>query len=128
MEQIGQEDSTEYINAADLLDMTISEDARFDRDRNNVLDSLMGSMVKMATENGFTSYGANLNPKFDSKLLTAISGDLTKLGYEVKTKEVDDKTIGKFILLDVSWASKLEAVDTPTEPVSIPDDKDQVPE
>jgi len=107
MESISESTATtEFVTAEELRDMTISKEDRFERDRGNIMNSLMDSMVKIASENGLFVYTANLNPQFDAVLLTTISKDLNELGYEVTAEEKDEPNLGKFISLNVSWEVK----------------------
>lgn len=107
MESIGSSEvTTDFVTADELRDITISKEDRFERDRTNVLTSLMDSMVKQATDIGAFAYSANLHPQFDPVLLETVQNDLTELGYSVSANELEDKAVGKFIQLQVSWASE----------------------
>lgn len=113
MESIGNNEiSTEFVTAEQLRDMTISKEDRFERDRNNIMTSLFDTMVKLATENGVSSYDVKLNPHFDPVLLSTVKNDLTELGYVVKSEKKDDPQLGKFIALDISWAEQVTSEET----------------
>lgn len=104
---ISSEGSSNLVTAQVLRDMTITKDDLFSRQKNNVLDSLMSSMVRIATEAGGESYVANLNPQFDAALLEIIIRDLEDLGYKVtsetKTVTLEAGNPTSFIALTISW-------------------------
>ena len=105
MQSIGtvQEQETALVTAEVLRGMTITKEALFEKQKNAVLESLMGSMVRIASETGANSYAANLNPQFDPALLAEIKGELEKLGYAVTAEAKSDQQLGNFIQLVVSW-------------------------
>ncbi len=106
MESIDEAQTKEYVTAEELRDMTITKEERFERDRLNIMDSLMSSMVELATRNGVFDYSANLNPQFDAVLLTTVTKDLEEIGYRVIAESQKNETVGDFILLTVSWSNK----------------------
>jgi hypothetical protein len=99
----GNTNDTTLVTAEALREMTITKEALFERQKASILDSLMSTMVKVATENGGNNYVANLNPQFDTALLANITGELSKLGYNVATEAKSDSKMGPFISLIISW-------------------------
>ena len=119
MQNLTEETNTELLSADELLNLTISEQEKFERDRQSVLENLMSSMVQVATQNGATQYAAALNPQFDKNLLTVVAIELTNLGYRTETTEVNDPKLGTYSNLSISWKKTVEevveaAVDTET--------------
>lgn len=100
---IGNDSSTALVEAKQLRELTISKAELAKRQKANVLDQLMSSMVSLATEQGLTQYDANLNPNFDATLLAEIVDDLKKLGYEVTTEAKSHEKLGASILLTIKW-------------------------
>jgi len=96
---VGNDEMT-LVTAEALREMTITKEALFERQRVSVLDSLMSTMVKQATENGNNNYVANFNSQFDPSLLTSITDELKKLGYIVTTSD----HMGSLTSLTISWA------------------------
>lgn len=101
-DQAQQAENT-LVTAEALREMTITKEDLFERQKANVLDQLMSSMVRQATENGNRSYSANLNPQFDPSLLGKIVDELKALGYEVTSEAKNDPKLGSFIALSINW-------------------------
>lgn len=98
----GQPDN--LVTAEVLREMTITKETVLERQKASVLDSLMSSMVRLASENGAKVYKANLNPQFDAVMLTQIIDTLKGLGYKVETtKTQEENTKQEVILLSISW-------------------------
>lgn len=105
MQQLSEgNETTELLTAQQLLDLTLTDEERFERDRQSVLTNLMTSMVQVATNQGAKEYSAALNPKFDKNLLVEISKELSGLGYRIETTEVDDPNHGTYSNLLISWS------------------------
>ena len=108
------EATTEFVTADELRDMTISQEELFERQKANLLDTLFGNMVKLATESGLFFYEANLNPKFDPVLLATLKGEFEGLGYEVQVNDRELQTnegTQAYKSLVISWnASAKETV------------------
>jgi len=103
MQSVPNLNDTNLVDAKTLREMTISKEALFEKQKNGVLDSLMSSMVRQASEVGLTGYSANLNPQFDPLLLGEIVTDLKNLGYEVATEAKSDEKLGSFVQLVIKW-------------------------
>jgi hypothetical protein len=101
--ETGTENETTLVTAEALREMTITKEALFDRQKASVLDQLMSAMVRIASEAGGNSYTANLNPQFDPALLSVVDSELKKLGYTTVTEAKNDKAIGAFVALTISW-------------------------
>ncbi len=99
---IGTED-TNVIDAETLRGMVVSKEDLFNRQKEGVLDSLFSTMVKIASEQGGTSYSANLNPQFDPRLLSSIVEKLESLGYKTTTEARNDEKLGAFVTLTINW-------------------------
>jgi hypothetical protein len=97
------DNETTLVTAQVLREMTITKEAIAKRQKESVLDSLMSSMVRQATEAGNTSYAANLNPQFDPVMLAEIVTELQTLGYTVTTEAKNDEKLGAFITLSINW-------------------------
>lgn len=91
------------VTADSLREMTITKEELFERQKSSVLDALMSSMTRIASEQGGRSYVANLNPQFDVNLLNSITQTLQGLGYVVTTESKQDANIGNFTSLTISW-------------------------
>lgn len=115
MESIGNQGNTELVTAEELRNLTISEEEKRERDRRNVKDNMMSSMVRLASENGALEYTANLAPQFDSVLLTTIVDDFKELGYKTEVKKEKNDNFGEYIALKVSWADQAEQSKTDNE-------------
>jgi len=100
---IGSEDATNVVDAETLRGMVVSKEEIFERQKNGVLDSLFSTMVRIASEQGGTSYSANLNPQFDPKLLSTIVEKLESLGYKTSTEARTDEKLGAFVTLTINW-------------------------
>lgn len=104
---VQQEDaSVDFINAEQLLELTISQEERFERDRKNVLTNLLDGCLHQAQTFGATNFSASLNPQFDPKLLVEVAGSLKGLGYNVNSRQQNDEKIGVYSVLDISWAKQ----------------------
>lgn len=104
-EQTGtpQTQELELVSADTLRDMTITPEELFDKQKQEILVSLMSSMVSVATQNGASEYAANLHPQFDPKLLEDIKTQLGSLGYTTESRKESAENLGEFISLVVSW-------------------------
>lgn len=91
------------VNADTLRDMTITKEDLLTRQKADILQSLMSSMVSIASNNGGFEYSANLNPLFDLNLLSDIRKELEALNYIVSTSTEKTEGMGEFISLTVSW-------------------------
>lgn len=94
---------TGLIDAKILRDMTITKEQLFDRQKNSLLESLMSSMVRVASENGGTVFNATLNPKFDPVMLDSIVETLKGLNYTVNTSRQTDPSVGELTVITVGW-------------------------
>jgi predicted Zn-dependent protease len=108
--QTGNDNDTVLVTAEALREMTITKEALFDKQKASVLDQLMASMVRIASESGGNSYTANLNPQFDVSLLAAVKEEFEKLGYKTVTEAKSDKVLiteqnpsGTFVSITISW-------------------------
>lgn len=100
---VGNDDKTALIDAKTLKEMTASAESLYEREKASLLDQLMSTMVRTATESGKSGYVARLAPSFDQKLLNDICNTFTNLGYTVATRDEELPSMGKFISLDISW-------------------------
>lgn len=94
---------TKLVPASELKAMTVSKEDLFKRQKESVLDSVMSSMVTVATDQGALGYSATLNSQFDAGLLAEIVTEFKALGYVVTTEAKTDAKLGALILLDISW-------------------------
>lgn len=101
--EIGNENTTNLVDAVTLKGMTATRESIYEKEKASLLDQLMSTMVRIATESGKNGYVARLDPKFDQVILNDINKVLTDLGYVVLIKEEELPSIGKFISLDISW-------------------------
>jgi len=99
----GTDNDTTLVSAELLREMTVSKEDLTARQKASVLDQLMSSMVRVATEAGGNSYSANLNPQFDPALLAQITDELKALGYTVTTEAKNDPKMGSFINVLIAW-------------------------
>ena len=88
---------------------------KFERDQKQVLDSLMSSMVSVATQDGKKQYSASINPNFDPALLVSVKGQLQELGYQLSETTQELKDVGKVVVLNISWDVNNTTTDTTTE-------------
>jgi len=98
-----ESDVTEIVPAETLREMTATKESLFERQKNSILETLMSSMVKVATDNGARNYSANLHPQFDQVLLKTVTDKLTEAGYAVTAETRKDDKIGEFIVLNIVW-------------------------
>lgn len=103
----------ELLTAQELLENTITNEEKFARDKANVLDSLMSSMVGVATKDGKKEYSASINPNFDPTLYVSVKNQLQDLGYKLSETTQDIKDIGAVVVLNISW--DLDETSTTTE-------------
>lgn len=101
--ELGKAGETNLVTAEALLEMTISPQNLFEKQKTELLDNFMSSMVRIATEQGLKQYAANLHPQFDVPLLAAVKSELQTLGYLITTANVNSPTAGDFIQLQISW-------------------------
>jgi len=105
MESINNVDegvSNGLVDADTLRDMTLTKQELFDKQKGEVTNSIMSSMISHATTNGGHAYSVQLNSKFDRELLNDIISEFNSLGYKTETEDgvlAGDKTL----LLHVSW-------------------------
>jgi len=96
----------ELVTAEELRDMTITKEEMYARDKANIIQSFMSSMVSNANSNGVFVYSANLSPAFDPILLEDIKSEFTNIGYEVEVEEAETKSMGKVKVIHFSWEKK----------------------
>ena len=108
-----QSGSIELLTADQLRSQTISAEEKFERDKNNVLQNLMSSMVQAANLNGDTQYSASLNPAFNKELLSNIKDELVNLDYQIQETISSDVNLknesnpkGEFTTITISWKAK----------------------
>ncbi len=99
---IAQKEET-LVSAEALREMTVSKETLFERQKESVLDTLMGTMVRIASEQGGNEYSANLNPKFDPSLLTSITTRLQELGYTVTVETKTAEAVGQYPVINIKW-------------------------
>lgn len=97
------ETDVNLVTAEVLREMTITKEDLFERQKNSVLDALMSSMTRIASEQGGRTYVANLNPQFDPVLMTSITEKLQELGYSVTVETRTDEKLGSFVSLAINW-------------------------
>lgn len=100
---VGNNNDTTLVTAQALKEMTVTKDELFARQKASVLDSLMSSMVRIATEVGGNDYIATLNPQFDQNLLNEIVDELTTLGYIATVQDKVDTVGGQTKVLTIIW-------------------------
>ena len=108
-----QSGSIKLLTADQLRSQTISAEEKFERDKNNVLQNLMSSMVQAANLNGDTQYSASLNPAFNKELLSNIKDELVNLDYQIQETISSDVNLknesnpkGEFTTITISWKAK----------------------
>lgn len=95
-------DKTNLVDAKTLKEMTPSQEELRETLKNNILDQVMSSMVKMA-QNGQTSYAADFQASFNKTTLEEIKKQFTDLGYAATT--TDSSVAGQpLVKLTLSWA------------------------
>jgi hypothetical protein len=99
----GNDNDTKLITAQALREMTVSADVLYQRQKDSILDSLMSTMVRNATESGAGSYEARFAPQFDLKLLAEIMSELVYLGYKVENLSKADEKLGPYVSLNIAW-------------------------
>jgi len=97
------QNDTNLVTAEALREMTISKEALLENQKRGILDTLMSTMVRIATEQGGNGYTANFDPKFNPVLLADITNNLEGLGYKVLTEAKTDATVGASISVTINW-------------------------
>lgn len=94
-----------YLDAQSLRDITLTKDQLFSIAKKNICDSIMGSMVDVATKQGRSFYSTNILAAMDKSLLDEIMESFKNLNYKVELSEVvsDKKTGQEYRVLTVDW-------------------------
>ncbi len=100
--QVAEKENT-LVSAEAMREMTISKEVLFEQQKNQVLDTFMSSMVRIASEQGNNLYNANLNPQFDPTMLGSITTQLTDLGYVVEVETKTQEKLGSYISMTIKW-------------------------
>lgn len=100
---VGNDNDTTMVPAQTLREMTVSPDVIAKRQKDSILDAVMSSMVRIATEQGGNNYIVKLQPQFDQTMLTDITTELQTLGYSVKTELQADTTVGSYLSMTIAW-------------------------
>lgn len=103
-----------FIRAEDLRDITLTPEQLFEIQKNNLCETLMESMVKVATKNGAHVYASNLLEAMDEKLRNEIVDHFKDLGYDVilseklTTKQQTQQGVKEidYRVLSIGWAKK----------------------
>lgn len=101
-----QASADKLVHAQVLREMTITKEELFTRQKDSVLDALMSSMTRIAADQGGSNYVAQLTPQFDPTLLAEITKTLEGLGYKVTSEARNQKDIGSYVALTISWAAE----------------------
>ena len=95
---------TKLVPASELKAMTVSKEDLFKRQKESIIDSVMSSMITVATEQGALGYRAQLHAAFDKGLLAEISQEFTGLGYSVQVEETPATgPMPASLTLDINW-------------------------
>ena len=97
------QNDTNLVTAEALREMTISKEALLKNQKRGIIDTLMSTMVRIATEQGGNGYTANFDPKFNPTLLAEITENLESLGYKVVTEAKSDEKSIASISVTINW-------------------------
>lgn len=97
----------EFPTAETLKDLTATPEELFDKAVHNTKVNLMSTMVRLAKEQGKTSYSAQFEKETEEKFFNALLKDFNELGYEATVVD----SLGGFgqkpepiKLVTISWA------------------------
>ena len=95
----------QYVSAEVLKEMTLSQEELFEIATKNICDSIMSSMVSVATKNGANFYGAQLLASMKDDMNQRIVETFENLGYETQMSELQTspQTGQKYKVLTISW-------------------------
>lgn len=95
-----------FLTAEAMRDLTLTTEELFEMAKENITNSIMESMVGVATKNGQMFYATNILSAMDTKLRDEVMQRFTDLGYKVSlSKELNHKESGQaYKVLSVSWA------------------------
>lgn len=97
----------ELMTAQELREVTVTESVLYNRRKENLLQDLMGTMVRLATEQGRKNYSAQVQAKqFDTKLLEEVIEAFKGRGYTVSTADKVTNMTGtpiELIELTIDW-------------------------
>lgn len=89
---------------ADVLrGMTVSKDEIAKRQKENTLQDIMSSMVRLATEQGATSFSANFQVNSSQSFIDSIADELKALGYTVTSELVNNSQLGNVLSMNITW-------------------------
>lgn len=99
--------TTSLIPAEQMRELTISKEDLRKKKKNQVLDNIFTSMVKVATENGHNGYGADFAPDTDESFLKDIEEEIKTLGYKtdiriIKHPAANNQEIKRLV---IDWGS-----------------------
>jgi hypothetical protein len=110
-----------FIRAQDLRDITLTPEQLFEIQKNNLCETIMESMVKVATKNGAHVYASNILESMDDRLRTEIVDHFKSLDYDVilsekmSTKQQTQQGVKEieYRVISIGWAPKAdEATDS----------------
>jgi len=107
MLDINDSTAEELLTAEQLLNMTVSKEELYKRQKEGLMQSLMSSMVQTATQTGATAYVAQLNPQINAALLTEVTDEFKKLGYSTVVKNEKTQQLGEYIALIIDWTGNV---------------------
>jgi len=99
-------DTGSLLDADTLRGMTITKEDIYLRQKNEVLDGLMSSMVSNATANGVFGYSASLHKDFNVDMLKEILEEFNKVGYNATYEENNSPAMGEHLTIHVSWETE----------------------
>ena len=106
-----------FIRAEDLRNITLTPEQLFQIQKENLCNTLMESMVKVATKNGSHVYASNILEAMDERLRNELVEFFKELGYDVAlsdkitTEQQTQNGVQKieYRVLSIGWAPKVEA-------------------
>ena len=107
-----------FITAESLRELTLTPEQLFEIQKSNLCDTLMESMVGVATKNGDYSYTTNLLEAMSERLRNEIVEKFQELGYTVElsqklqTEQQTQRGVQKieYRILTINWKSDVNKV------------------
>lgn len=94
-----------FLSADDMRSITLTPEQLFEIQKTNICDSIMDSMVGVASKNGQHFYATNMLVTIDNDLRNAIIKRFEDLNYKVRLSEkvLHKETNQEYQVLTVSW-------------------------
>lgn len=106
MQGINDIQTDEFPTAEELKELTATKEELFDKIVHDTKVNIMSSMVRLAKEQGKTSYGAQFRKEEDTTFINKVADDFRELGYEVNLEDGVNNIGGASVAittLTVSW-------------------------